>query len=319
VGGKGSTLCRASHSWLAGHCNSVRLGPSRQETRSLISEGAPLPQFSLFKIHEAGQSFFHILSRLQASSLLFLYLITGMVSASGQTASSIPSVGTIVARMAQARAENRARLRPYTVTRGYKLFGKDESKAKSEVIADVAFVPPGSKSYSIQETAGSGLGKMIVRRMLASEADVTKDYTSTDISADNYDFRFVRAEKVNGQRCYVLAAIPRRDDKHLLRGDVWVDANTFLLHRFEGTLAKNPSWWVRDVRVTFIYGQVGGMWLQTASEATANVRIIGHSTMVSRDEKYMIPELVAAGSSAQPIFLKPPVPGRTFRHRVSPN
>ena len=51
--------------------------------------------------------------------------------------------------MAQARAENRARLRPYIVTRNYKLFGKDESKAKSEVIADVAFVPPDSKKYTI--------------------------------------------------------------------------------------------------------------------------------------------------------------------------
>ena len=50
-----------------------------------------------------------------------------------------------MARMAQARAENRARLHPYVVTRNYKLFGKEESKAKSEVIADVAFVPPDSK------------------------------------------------------------------------------------------------------------------------------------------------------------------------------
>ena len=36
----------------------------------------------------------------------------------------------IVVRMAQARAENRVRLRPYIVTRNYKLFGKEESKAK---------------------------------------------------------------------------------------------------------------------------------------------------------------------------------------------
>ena len=83
-----------------------------------------------------------------------------------------PTAETIIARMAQARAENRARLRPYIVTRNYKLFGKDESKAKSEVIADVAFVPPDSKKYTIQETNGSGLGQILVRRMLAGEAEV---------------------------------------------------------------------------------------------------------------------------------------------------
>ena len=83
----------------------------------------------------------------QAGWLLLLYFVTGMVSASPQTANSVPTAETILTRMAQARAENRARLRPYIVTRNYKLFGNDVSKAKSEVIADVAFVPPDSKKY----------------------------------------------------------------------------------------------------------------------------------------------------------------------------
>jgi outer membrane lipoprotein-sorting protein len=266
---------------------------------------------------EAGRSFSYMAARQQASWLLFLYLATGMASASAQTGNAVPTVETIVTRMAQARAGNRARFRPYIVTRDYKLFGKDESKAKSEVVADVAFVPPDSKTYTIQGTDGSRLGKMIVRRMLASEADVTKDYASTDISADNYDFRFVRAEEVSGQRCYVLAVLPRRNDKRLLRGNIWVDANTYLLRRFDGTLAKNPSWWVRDVRITLVYGDAGGMWLQTASEATANVRILGRSTMVSHDVKYEITELVAAGPSGKTSFLSP-MPGRSLRRPAIP-
>ncbi len=205
---------------------------------------------------------------------------------------------TIVACMAQARAENRTRFRPYIVTRDYKLFGKERDRTKSQVIADVAFVPPDSKKYTIQQTNGSGLGGMIVRRMLANEAEVTKDYASTDFSPDNYGFRFIREEDVSGQRCYVLELLPRRKDKHLLRGNVWVDADTYLPRRFEGELAKVPSWWVRDVRVAFLYGKVGGMWLQTASEASANVRILGRSTMVSRDVKYKISEVIVVASAS---------------------
>ena len=196
-----------------------------------------------------------LVARQQAGWLLFLYLVAGMASASAQTGSSVPTAETIIARMAQARAENRARLRPYIVTRNYKLFGKDESKAKSEVIADVAFVPPDSKKYTIEETNGSGLGQILVRRMLANEAEVTKDYVATDISADNYDFRFLREAEASGQRCYVLELLPRRIERHLLHGNIWVDANTYLLRRFEGELAKPPSWWVRDVSVTFVYGR----------------------------------------------------------------
>jgi hypothetical protein len=240
-----------------------------------------------------------------------------MASTSAQTGSSVPTAEAITARMAQARAENRARLRPYIVTRNYKLFGKEGSKAKSEVIADVAFVPPNSKKYTIQETNGSGLGQMIVRRMLANEAEVTKDYVSTDLSTDNYDFRFIREEDVSGQRCYVLELLPRRKEKHLLHGDIWVDADTYLLRRFEGETAKTPSWWVRDVSVTFVYGEVGGMWLQIASEAVANVRILGRSTMVSRDVKYKITELVADASAVRTNFFES-MPGRSFRRGVIP-
>ncbi len=127
---------------------------------------------------------------------------------------------------------------------------KKDKQAKSEVVADVTFVPPDSKKYTIQQINGSGLGKMIIGRMLEKEAEVTKDYGATDISPDNYDFRFIREEEVSGQRCYVLELLPRRKDKNLLRGNIWVDANTYLLRRIEGQPAKAPSWWVRDVRIT---------------------------------------------------------------------
>jgi hypothetical protein len=105
------------------------------------------------------------------------------------------------------------------------------------VIADVAFVPPDCKKYVIQETNGSGLGQILVRRMLANEVEVTKDHVSTDISADNYDFHFLREADASGQRCYVLELLPRRIERHLLHGNIWVDANTYLLRRFEGELA----------------------------------------------------------------------------------
>ena len=236
--------------------------------------------------------------RQQTSWSLFLHLVAVVACASAQTGSTVPTVEAIVARMAQARTENRTRFRPYILTRDYKLFGKERDKTKSQVIADVAFVPPDSKKYTIQQTNGSGLGGMIVRRMLANEAEVAKDYSLTDFSPDNYGFRFIREEDVSGQRCYVLELLPRRKDKHLLRGNVWVDANTYLPRRFEGELAKAPSWWVRDVRVGFIYGKVGGMWLQTASEASANVRILGRSRMVSRDVSYKLNEVVVTASTS---------------------
>jgi hypothetical protein len=242
-----------------------------------------------------------MISRTQFTCSVFIYLAAG-ACVPAQTQGPVPKNETIVAQMAHAQAENRTRFRPYMVTRDYKLFdGRNHREAKSSVIAEITFVPPGSKEYTIEHKNGSGLGEKIVRKILDGEMAFSKDSGSTDISRDNYDFRFVREEELKGQRCYVLQLIPRRTAKNLLRGTIWVDAQTYLPHRVEGEPAKSPSWWVKDVRIVLLYGYVGEMWLQTSSEATANVRILGPSAMVSKDVKYRIGELTPGAALAETV------------------
>jgi hypothetical protein len=231
-------------------------------------------------------------NRISCLGLIGLF-INGAGAIQAQSVAA-PTVETIMARMAQARSENRTRLRPYTVIRDYKLFGTEKQTSKAEIIADVTFVPPDVKHYAIRQANGMGLGEKIVRQMLDHETDIVKDYGSTDLTAANYDFRFLREDQLDGQRCYVLAMIPRRKGKTLLRGHIWVDARTYQLRRTEGEPGKAPSWWLRDSRIVLTYGDVGGMWLQTSSESTANVRFVGPYTMVARDVEYKFNELTAS-------------------------
>ena len=226
-------------------------------------------------------------------SVLLLLPFAGLELA----AASIPTVDTILARMAAARAENRTHLRPYSVTRNYRLIGQEKQTTRSEVIASVSFVPPDYKQFVIEQAKGMRLGERIVRQMLEHETEIVKDYGSTDMSPANYDFRFLRAEELDGRPCYVLQMKPHRKDKTLLRGQIWVDATTFLLHRIDGEPGKAPSWWLRDSRIVLSYGYVGDMWLQTASESSADVRFIGRHTMLSRDVEYKISQLAAATAS----------------------
>jgi hypothetical protein len=240
-----------------------------------------------------------VISRAQLACSVFFYFV-GAACVSAQTQNAGPTSDDITARMAQAQAANRTHFLPYIVTRDYKLFaGGDHNQAKSHVIAEITVVPPDSKKYTIENAAGSGLAERIVRKTLDGEVAFARDSGSSDITRENYDFLLVREEDLSGQRCYVLELVPRRNSKNLLRGAIWVDANTYLPHRVEGAPAKSPSWWLRNVRIVLLYGYAGQMWLQTSSEASANVRILGQSTMVSRDMKYRIGDLAPAASFAQ--------------------
>ena len=223
--------------------------------------------------------------------------VSGIISAA-HIENPVPTPESIIAHMMQARSENRARLRPYSVTRNYRLFGKEKQTARSEVIAQVTFDPPGIKQFVIQRASGIGLGERIVRQMLEHETEIGRNYMSTDLAPANYDFHYLHEEQLHGRRCYVLEMIPRRKDKNLLRGQIWVDAITYLLLRTEGEPARNPSWWLKDTRVALVYGDVGGMWLQTSSESSADVRFLGRHTMLSRDMDYTLSTLAASAGTA---------------------
>jgi hypothetical protein len=230
---------------------------------------------------------------------IFGLLVPGGPSLRAWGGDSVPSVDVILTHMAEARAENRTHLRPYRVVRNYKLFGKERQTSKAEIVADLTFVPPDVKHYVIRQANGLGLGEKIVRQMLEHETDIVKDYGATDLTRDNYDFRFLREEQVSGQRCLVLEMLPRRKGKTLLRGQIWVDATTYQLRRTEGEPSKAPSWWLRDSRIVLVYGEVAGMWLQTESESTANVRFVGPHTMVAHDLDYNFNELSADAAASR--------------------
>ena len=63
--------------------------------------------------------------------------------------------------MAHARAENRARMRPYSVTRRYRLLGTEKGVSRAEVLASIRFTPPGVRQFSIlHRPMPSGLAKL---------------------------------------------------------------------------------------------------------------------------------------------------------------
>lgn len=174
---------------------------------------------------------------------------------------------------------------PYQIIREYRLSGAKDSKADSQVVAEVNFKPPASEGYRIEKYSGSSRGQQLVRSVLDHEVEVTskdKDKERSAISRDNYTFNYVGEAMLDGQSCYVLGLKPKRTDKDLISGQVWVDKRSFLIRQIQGDVEKTPSWWLKKVHITLAFTDLEGTWVQKSMEAVADVRLVGTHTLTSR-------------------------------------
>ena len=189
-----------------------------------------------------------------------------------------PDLNLILQHVEEVQHQDPAQSRPYEVTREYKVFRGYDKQPTSEVIADIKFVPPDMKTYKITQARGNSRGEKIVRELLDRETESAKKGHGSEISRMNYDFVFLRQENF-GVPEYVLRIVPKRKDKYLLRGQIWVDASTFRIRRIEGVPAKSPSFWLKNIHITLQFAQVGGMWVPVTFDAIATVRLLGQYTL----------------------------------------
>jgi hypothetical protein len=185
----------------------------------------------------------------------------------------------ILQRLEEAQHQDPAQSRPYEVIREYKVFRGDEKQPTSEVMAQINFAPPATKTYKITQARGNSWGEKIVRQLLDRETESAKKGLGSQISRTNYDFVFLRQETFGVVPEHVLRIVPKRKDKNLLRGQIWVDARTFRIRRIEGVPAKSPSFWIKDIHITLQFADVSGMWIPTSFDAWATVRLLGLYTL----------------------------------------
>ena len=202
---------------------------------------------------------------------------------------------------------------PFTVTREYRLFSGDDREPKGTVLVNVHFQPPTTKTWEITKATGSVRTEKVVKEILEREVQYAKD-GKIAISRQDYEFRYAGTAESDHRPCYVLQIIPNREDSKLLRGRIWVDRDTYLIHHFEGEPAKNPSWWIKDLKVSTTYTDMGGMWLQTTSEGKADVRLLGPHSMSERTLNYTAARSVVDGPAAELARLSQP----QRPHRPSP-
>ena len=192
------------------------------------------------------------------------------------------SAPEIVEHMVRADNERLAALSGYTGMRRYH-FENQRFNKRAEMTIRMACDGAGVKTFEVVEETGSEtVRKRIIHKMIEAEEEASRktERQQTRIIPANYDFRLIGMETLEGRDAYVLEVIPKTQNKFLVRGRIWVDAEDFAIARVEGNPAKNPSFWIHSVHVVQRYGRQGQFWLPLRNESRAEARIFGATDVV---------------------------------------
>lgn len=112
-----------------------------------------------------------------------------------------------------------------------------------------------------------------------NETNATLTKQQIDISPANYGFRYLGREDCDGRQCYRLSIAPKRKEKYLIEGDIWIDAEDGGIIRVQGSPAKRPSFWARQTQFDSRYKRIDGMWLSDRLESVSDLLIAGRSSL----------------------------------------
>jgi len=220
------------------------------------------------------------------STVAIVFSVTA--AASAQTSNPLPSVNDVVAKMMQSDAQRQSELAGYTAMRRYIAVNNGRH---AEMLVHVACDKSGAKEFSIVSEDGSGsIRKHVFHKMLSEESEASRHGTrnSTRITPANYDFQFVGKDTLDTGPAYILEISPRTENKYLIRGRIWVNANDYSIVRIEGQPARNPSFWVEDAHFVHTYQKVGQFWLASSTRTTSEIRIFGDSELTIENSDYKL-------------------------------
>jgi hypothetical protein len=117
----------------------------------------------------------------------------------------------------------------------------------------------------------------VLRNLLKSEQELIArgKPLRAPLESRNYEFEDAGLTAEGLQR---VTLKPVRKSDGIVNGTLLFEPETGHVTRIEGRLLKSPSFWVRDVDVTWRYARLGGHVLPVELTSVGRVRLFGRST-----------------------------------------
>jgi hypothetical protein len=207
--------------------------------------------------------------------VLLLLPASSVIAADGPK--NLPTAGEIVARMVANDLARQASIDGYDGMRRYVLDNQKFQK-RAEMLVHVQGDRDGTKHFEVVSEGGwKSAHKHVFNKMLESETETSRPdmRASTKMIPENYDFALIGTELVGGRAAYVLEVRPKRSEKYLFEGRIWVDAEDYALARAEGEPAKKPSFWTKKVHFVQLYRKCGPVWFPLSTQSVTEAHIFG--------------------------------------------
>ena len=199
----------------------------------------------------------------------------------GEPAATDERLARIMAELVSRNEQRLTDLSRYTSRRRYVIENKRFGQSASVEVIE-RYEHPGRKEFEIVNEEGSSYVQKIVHKMLDAELESAEDdrREETQVSAAQYEFKWVEETELDGRPVYVIEIDPRKKKSFLIKGRIWVDAREMAIVRMEGALSKKPSFWVGRTNIIRTYSKHGPFWLPASMESISSIMLAGKSSLV---------------------------------------
>jgi len=139
----------------------------------------------------------------------------------------------------------------------------------------------GRITYEMLKFEGDGtVKKEVIARYLTAEAESQRTQSpSRAVTPDNYKFKYKGMRELNQRPVHVFEVTPRQKREGLFKGEVWIDAATFLRVQESGYFVKSPSIIVKKIAFVTRYEIRDGISLPRQVQSVTDTRLFGKAEL----------------------------------------
>jgi len=153
----------------------------------------------------------------------------------------------------------------------------DSADKRGWIEAWTEYQPGRGFTFEVVREGGSEyVRNKTLRTMLAAEQKLIASGKRVRASLDSKNYAFEDGGITDGGLRRILMN-PVKKSEGLVDGSLFVDPDSGLVTKIQGRLLKSPSFWLRDVNVTWKFAHVGGHVVPIEMSSTGRVRMFGRS------------------------------------------